>query len=400
MEVSFSGLNYSPIEWHLFTVNLQEDPCLTDVYIIDLNALGSLEFTYTLGDTALEIDIDDGWVMTTDSSCDFDLYLETSTGGAVYSPVFTFDTSEPLVRVYNDGSSALPYTHNLRLRASYDGKVSGDGILYFDVIIERSCYDKEVTIDANFMDSTYHTFEIGRDSLKMISYEKSAVKFDGDADVCDARIDFQVSEASAPTVWYTGDKQECDTILSEGDLSYFARYWCGSLPSINVYTEDPANQGSYTVVILAYDVGGSATQGEFQFQVDLTVSDCLTTAFTIGSSIVENPIDKIYDSNSQTYIIDSSQISHSGTSCPSYSLQIKEEGGTTLDPIFYFDDGQAEFIVYQQTDSSLIGEYNLAIEVSFTGLAFSPVTTYTFEVNLQEDPCLTDIYTIDGNALS
>ena len=92
MEVSFSGLNYSPIEWYLFTVNLQEDPCLTDVYIIDMNALDSLEFTYTLGETALDIDIDDGWVMTTDSSCDFELYLETSTGDAVSSAVFTFGT--------------------------------------------------------------------------------------------------------------------------------------------------------------------------------------------------------------------------------------------------------------------------------------------------------------------
>ena len=79
------------------------------------------------------------------------------------------------MRVYNDGTSALPYTHNLRLRASYDGKVSGDGILYFDVIIERSCFDKEVTIDASFMDDTYHTFEIGRDTLKTITYYKSAV---------------------------------------------------------------------------------------------------------------------------------------------------------------------------------------------------------------------------------
>ena len=72
----------------------------------------------------------------------------------------------------------------------------------------------------------------------------------------------------------------------------------------------------------------------------------MTTTFTIGSSIIDSPINKIYDSDSQTYIIDSSKISHSGTDCPAYSLQILDEGGTTLNPIFYFDDGLAEFTIY------------------------------------------------------
>ena len=86
--------------------------------------------------------------------------------------------------MYNYGLTASPGTHNLRLRASFDGKVSGDGILYFDIIIERSCVDKEVTIDTSVIDSSSYTFEIGRENVKTIQFITSAIKFDGDADAC------------------------------------------------------------------------------------------------------------------------------------------------------------------------------------------------------------------------
>ena len=128
--------------------------------------------------------------------------------------------------MYNDDSTTSAETHNLRLRASSDGKVSGDGILYFDIIIERSCYDKEVTIDTSVIDSSSYTFEIGRDSIKTFQFITSAIKFDGDADACSPTAYFKVFETSTPSVWYTPTVLQCGSIVSEGDISIFTRWSC------------------------------------------------------------------------------------------------------------------------------------------------------------------------------
>ena len=77
--------------------------------------------------------------------------------------------------------------------------------------------------------------------------------------------------------------------------------------------------------------------GLFPFTVDLTVSDCLTATIMIDSSIIEDPIYKTYDTADQYYSVDIAQITHDGTSCPSYSITIRDESGTTMDPIFWFD---------------------------------------------------------------
>lgn len=73
---------------------------------------------------------------------------------------------------------------------------------------------------------------------------------------------------------------------------------------MNVYTDDPLNQGSYTVLLYAYSSTGSAMNGLFPFTVDLTVSDCLTATIMIDSSIIEDPIYKTYDTADQYYSVD------------------------------------------------------------------------------------------------
>ena len=108
---------------------------------------------------------------------------------------------------------------------------------------------------------------------------------------------------------------------------------------MNVYTDDPFNQGSYTVLLYAYSSpGGSAINGLFPFTVDLTVSDCLTAMLMIDSSIIENPIYKIYDTADQYYPVNSAWITNDGTSCPGYSITIRDESGTIMNPIFWYDD--------------------------------------------------------------
>ena len=176
------------------------DPCLTYDYTIQSSIISQTEYTYTVGDTALIVVFDPYQVNTYDSSCIVELSIETSDGTTLDTSIFSFDAITNQLTVFNDQSDTIPSTHNLRVRASSPGKVSGDGILDFNVIIQRSCYDKEVTIDASIISDIYYSFEIGRDSELIIVYDKSAVYFDGDADACEAQAYFTVVENSSPAI--------------------------------------------------------------------------------------------------------------------------------------------------------------------------------------------------------
>ena len=83
-----------------------------------------------------------------------------------------------------------------------------------------------MTIDANFMDSSSYTFEIGRESVRSVLFDTTAIKFDGDAYACSSIVFFHFYEVSTPSVWYSSSVGQCGNTVVEGDLNIFTRWYC------------------------------------------------------------------------------------------------------------------------------------------------------------------------------
>ena len=169
-------------------IGASADICTTGSYLIDDSILPQLEYNYTLGNVATVIILDPSAIDLPMSSCPLELFIDMVDGSILDPDIFSYDSTIGQLTIFNDLSSTAIGSYNLRVRASFTGKTSGDGHKVFKVNLKRPCNERTVTVETNFITDSIFYYEIGVDSSLQIPFDLTAVKFDGETGECTTTI--------------------------------------------------------------------------------------------------------------------------------------------------------------------------------------------------------------------